>query len=217
MYITIEGPEATGKTTQVGLLAEKLKKAGKQVLVTKEPGSPHDKVCQSIRSLLLNPDHNISSTCALFLFLADRSQHMQTVKKALADGMVVISDRSSISSFVYHTAETRDIVKEEEDAVLCNLLDMAQQRNPDLCFICYANKDWSLDRLKSRAELDRIEKFSSDFHARTYSLFDNNNVMKICKMMRYAPQRIFSTPLASSNSIEQVSEFIYRKTVEAGV
>src|SRR5687767_11607250 len=135
MYITIEGADATGKSSQCKLLANVLEDEGHSVFLTKEPGSPHDSICSTIKQILLDPTNDLQSRAALFLFLADRSQHMSHVKLALQRGQIVISDRSSLSTFVYHIAELRDEVR-DEDQYLCNILDFAQQISPDLCFVC---------------------------------------------------------------------------------
>lgn len=214
MLVTIEGAEACGKTTQAKLLAQRLEKEGYKVLLTKEPGSPHDEICKSIRALLLNPNNKIASNAALFLFLADRAQHIELIKKALADNFIVISDRSSLSSFVYRTAEKRGTVVEQEDMKLCSVLDMAQQISPDLCFVCSADLSWSLNQLEDRHGLDRIEQSPISFHENTHRLFSPIECTRICKMLDCAPKTIMHVPDASSHPIDFIADGIYQRVSE---
>ena len=157
MYITFEGPEATGKSTQVKLVGDCLAKLGVDVLVTKEPGSPHDRVCQQIRTVLLSTDNDVGDLTALLLFLADRAQHIEkVVKPALAQGKVVISDRASLSTLVYHLSVRENMydISDEEMNTLAAMLNTAQQIRPDVCFIARSNIDWSSSQFQTRASID---------------------------------------------------------------
>lgn len=207
MYITIEGPEATGKSTQAKLLAEHLKKCGLQVFLTKEPGTPHDDLCVKIRALLLDPNYIVADRAALFLFLADRAQHIERVSKALAEGKIVISDRSSLSTYVYHIARERDHVL-EQDIALCHMLDFAQQISPDVCFVFNSSLDWSLEQMKKRETLDRIERFDRVFHERTHKLFSQERVVEICQMLTKAPKVIAYTPSPEDKSESEISAWV---------
>lgn len=100
-FITFEGVDGCGKTTQAKLLAEKLRGAGLPVLETREPGGTE--VGRSLRQVLLNPAHEeILPECELLLFLADRVQHLgELIVPALAKGQVVICDRFHDSTVAY--------------------------------------------------------------------------------------------------------------------
>lgn len=213
MYITIEGPEATGKSTQCKALAARLKEAGYEVFLTKEPGSPHDQVCKGIRELLLNPDNKIESKAGLLLFLADRAQHIEKVKNELSLGKVVISDRSSLSSFVYYVAEKRSEVL-DKDQFLCNMIDFAQQIRPDLCFICSSDLNWSLEKLSSRTHIDRIEKLSQGFHNNTHKLFSKEAIDQMCSMMIFSPKKVIHLPPASVSEKSDIASRIYKEVTD---
>jgi len=98
MFITFEGPEGAGKTTAVAAVVESLRAQGRDVLSTREPGS--GEVGKRLRELVLTTE--MDSTTELFLFLADRSNHVATeIRPALAAGRVVVCDRFSDSTIVY--------------------------------------------------------------------------------------------------------------------
>lgn len=104
LFITFEKTrEGLGGTTQATLLAENLKRAGFDVVLTREPGGTP--LGQQIRSLLLDPTNKLSKATELFLFLADRAQHYKEVlKPALKEGKIVICDRYFDSTLVYQGA-----------------------------------------------------------------------------------------------------------------
>jgi len=109
-FITFEGIDGTGKTTQLTKLAERLKEEGYDVLVTKEPGSPAEptKLGLELRQILFHTvtTHNMAPGVADLLFLADHVQHVnKLVEPALKEGKLVISDRYSDSQFAYAAAK----------------------------------------------------------------------------------------------------------------
>ncbi len=100
LFVTLEGTEGCGKTTQSKLLAKRLREAGHQVVATREPGGTPLTV--EIRRLLADPESKLDPRAELLLFLADRAQHVATViKPALASGAVVVCDRYSDSTLAY--------------------------------------------------------------------------------------------------------------------
>lgn len=215
MYITFEGPEACGKSTQAKLLAEHLESEGHSVFLTKEPGSPSDKVCQKIRGLLLDPENDISHKTAFFLFLADRAQHMIKVGEALDEKRIVISDRSSLSTLVYYLAgiEIPDIKPWLN--FLSPSLSLAQGLDrPDLCFACTADLDWCEKQLNERPGRDRIEQFDVGFHKRVHNLFaqycslNSSQNDEGDRLSDFKPRIVLATPSASSSSTEEIHDFI---------
>ena len=100
LFITFEGGEGTGKTTQIARLAERLRAAGREVVVTREPGGTP--LAEAIRALLLDPAQTPDGLVELLLLEAARHDHVErVVVPALARGTVVISDRFADSSTVY--------------------------------------------------------------------------------------------------------------------
>ncbi len=100
VLIAFEGIDGCGKSTQVGLLAAHLERRGISTLVTREPGGT--RVGQEIRRVLLNPDLPTVPLAELLLYLADRAQHVEEViLPALEEGMVVLTDRFSLSTLAY--------------------------------------------------------------------------------------------------------------------
>jgi dTMP kinase len=108
LFITYEGGEGCGKTTQIKLFKEYLESEGNEVVLTREPGGCP--LADKIRAMLLDPDHtNMSNKTEFFLFMAGRAQHVQEViAPALAAGKTVLCDRYYDSTAVYqvHTRHT---------------------------------------------------------------------------------------------------------------
>lgn len=206
MYLVFDGPDCVGKSTQVRLLKQRLEASGQKVVITKEPGSEWDPVCQQIRSLILDPNNKIERRAALFLFLADRAQHIEFVRKKLYFGYTVISDRSSISTWVYYMAEFKPELMDMEDWV-CNSIDRAQQIAPDLGFICNAPFEWRKEKLAKRLNMDRIEQFDDAFHIRVGELFADAENLR--GKMHLLPRELKLLPPTSSCSVEEMSELIW--------
>lgn len=104
MFITIEGIEGSGKTTQMSHMAGFLKEKGYRCVVTREPGGT--KIGEKIRRILLDQDHHMLDAMAeLLLYTADRAQHVsETIKPALDEGKVVLCDRFYDSTIAYQGA-----------------------------------------------------------------------------------------------------------------
>ena len=100
LFITFEGADGCGKTTQIKLLDEYLRNKGYKTLLTREPGSKG--LGQKIREILLNYDGDVSPNCESFLFLADRAQHIDCIiKPALQRGEIILCDRHTDSTVAY--------------------------------------------------------------------------------------------------------------------
>lgn len=101
MFITLEGIEGSGKTTQIDRLAEYLQDCGMKCVTTRQPGGTV--IGENIRSILLNPqNHALAPMTELLLYLADRAQHIhEMIKPALDDGTTVICDRYFDATVVY--------------------------------------------------------------------------------------------------------------------
>src|SRR5580658_2591804 len=100
VFITLEGVEGSGKTTQAAILGDALRKGGRRVTVTHEPGGT--RAGETIRAIFLDPAVSLDVAAELLLVLADRAQHVrEKLRPALASGEIVISDRYSDSTTAY--------------------------------------------------------------------------------------------------------------------
>src|SRR5688572_6054719 len=141
MFITFEGPEGAGKTTAIAKIAERLRERGEPVLITREPGS--GELGARIRELLLHGGAMPPET-ELFLFLADRANHVSTViLPALDSGKVVLCDRYADSTYVYQALVRgldKDFVKSANAFATGNLL-------PEQTFLLDVSPEVGLARL----------------------------------------------------------------------
>ena len=101
MFISLEGIEGSGKTSQINRLTAYFDKRGAPTLVTREPGGTA--IGQKVRAILLDPENkDLSYTAELLLYMADRAQHLdEMIKPALAQGKTVICDRYADATVVY--------------------------------------------------------------------------------------------------------------------
>ncbi|MET0151516.1 MAG: dTMP kinase [Candidatus Binatia bacterium] len=164
MFITIEGIEGGGKTTQVALLAAALERARIPVRVTREPGGTE--LGGEIRSLLLHSGTRLGRFAELFLILADRSEHVETVlRPALGAGETVLCDRFSDSTIAYQ-AYGREL---PVDAVRAVDAVARQGLLPDLTFVLDCPVATGLARTRQRrggVAADRFENEHPNFHER---------------------------------------------------
>ena len=100
LFITFEGVDGCGKSTQMDLLARYLKDNGHVVVLTREPGAKG--LGEKVREILLNYEGDVSDRCESFLFLADRAQNIDIiVNPAIRDGKIVLCDRHIDSTVAY--------------------------------------------------------------------------------------------------------------------
>ncbi|GAA4113234.1 dTMP kinase [Enteractinococcus coprophilus] len=103
LFVVFEGADGTGKSTQVVGVSTRLRTAGNDVVVTREPGGSI--VAEKLRELVLDPEHDITPTTEALIFAAARADHIdKTIAPALAAGQIVISDRFVGSSIAYQSA-----------------------------------------------------------------------------------------------------------------
>ena len=173
-FITLEGPDGSGKSTQAALLAEKLTEMGLSVLLTREPGGTP--VGRRLREILLNPDVQLSVMTEVLLMAADRAQHVQEViKPALENNMVVVCDRYIDSSLAYQgfglLGEISQVKAINETAIdgiwpdLTILLDVEPEAG--LRRHRQAESEAGRSQCSGRTNgLDRIEQRDLQFHQR---------------------------------------------------
>ena len=169
MFITLEGIEGSGKTTQIQAIAQWLRSTGRACLTTREPGGTP--IGEQIRSVLLHPDNDdLSPTAELLLYVADRVQHLETVvRPALADGKVVVCDRYFDATLVYQgyaRGVDRQMIRQLHQ-LACNGL------KPDLTLLLDLAPETGLARAWRRIDSDitheqesRFEKEALAFHQR---------------------------------------------------
>jgi len=165
VFISIDGIEGSGKSSQVRLLSKWMRENKIDHVSTKEPGAIISKECLQIRQLLLSPENNITPRAELWLFLADRSQHIdQVILPALNSGKWVVSDRYSDSTKVYQ-GFARGL---NSDIVNYMVNYASYELNPNLTFILDLPVEIGLDRAKkSNTEFfggDRVELEDLSFH-----------------------------------------------------
>ncbi|MFP4034216.1 MAG: dTMP kinase [Desulfovermiculus sp.] len=169
MFITFEGIEGSGKSTQAKRVLALLQKQVRKVLLSREPGGTA--IGRELRSLLLNSENNhLCARGELFLYLADRAQHVEEIiKPALESGIVVLVDRFTDSTLVYQgfgRGLDLDLVQGLNDLAVNGV-------RPDLTFVIDVPPEIGLHRARSRngesgtAQAEgRFEAESLDFHTR---------------------------------------------------
>ncbi len=158
LFITFEGVDGCGKTTQIELLAEYLSLQGKETLITREPGARG--LGEKLREILLNYPGEVSPNCESFLFLADRAQHIDCIiKPALEAGKIVLCDRHTDSTLAYQ-GYGRGI--ELEKINYLNEIAVSGLK-PDLTIVFDIDVETSQNRVgknKDRMEASGIEFFN---------------------------------------------------------
>lgn len=156
----MEGPDGSGKTTQINLLEQYLKEAGYECLITREPGGTV--IGEEVRELILNPEYKeMSPVTEMLLYAASRAQLVhEVIGPALEAGRIVISDRFVDSSIVYQGI-ARNLGISTVAAV--NAPGIGIYR-PDGIFFIDLSEAEGIRRKKNQKKLDRMEQESIDFH-----------------------------------------------------
>jgi len=203
LFITFEGIDGSGKSTQARKLASRLKKIGLPVILTLEPGGTS--IGFYIRKILLDPkNQNISSMTELFLYLADRAQHIrEVIEPALKKGLWVISDRFYDATIAYQ-GYGRGI-----DVSFINLLNqkICGDIKPDITFLLDCPAEIALKRtFKRKSEKDqlRFEQEELIFHKMVregYLSIANKNKKRIIR-------------IDAKRSMNKIEEEIFNKIKE---
>jgi len=178
-FITLEGIEGVGKTSNLRYIKEQLEASGHNCVVTREPGGTN--LGESLRGLLLShSDDNMSADTELLMMFAARAEHLnKVIKPALANGQTVLCDRFTEATYAYQGGGRQldvDKITELEEWVQGDL-------RPDLTVILDAPVEIGRSRAGKRSAPDRIEKEQDDFFQRVrdaYIELANHYPHRIC-------------------------------------
>lgn len=155
LFITFEGPDGGGKTTQLHKAAKALRKQGYDVVESREPGGTG--LAEQVRGIVLNAELPLTNTTQTLLFLAARSEHVDKVlRPAVAAGAIVLCDRFSDSTLVYQGLAAG--LKLEELGDLCQLNAVATDGfKPDMTLVLDGRPEELAKRRDARGVSDRFE------------------------------------------------------------
>ena len=157
IFVTFEGIDGCGKTTQINLLNDYLKSKNYETFLTLEPGGSD--IGKNLRQILLHHEGFVDDTCELLLYLADRSQHVETIiKKNIEEGKIVLCDRYTDSTVAYQGyARGQNI----ENIKLLNSI-ATKGLKPDITFLFDIDVELAQQRIGKNK--DRLESESLEFH-----------------------------------------------------
>ena len=196
-FITTEGTDGAGKSTQIAMLVEFLKNKGIECVVTREPGGT--KIGEKLREIVLDPENaEMTYVTEAMLYAASRAQHVEEkIIPALKEGKFVICDRFLDSSLVYQGyargLET-EMIEKINGYALCGI-------KPDITLFFDIRPEVGITRKKNMHDLDRIEREKADFHQRVYKGYKT--------LAEKYPERI------KSINAEKTVEEVHRQVVEA--
>lgn len=191
LFITFEGGDGCGKTTQIELLDKYLRGKGFNTLLTREPGARGLGI--KLREILLNYDGEVSPKCESFLFLADRAQHIDCIiKPALKEGKIILCDRHADSTVAYQGyGRGLDI---NQINSLNNIATGGLK--PDLTIVLDVDVETSMQRVGKNK--DRMESAGIEFFERVRQGF--------LDIARKEPNRV--KVISSSDTIEDIHKQI---------
>ena len=204
-FITFEGVDGSGKSTQLRMLASELLIKGFDVLTTCEPGGTP--LGRRLREAFLETEENVAPLAELLLFAADRAQHINfLVKPALEQGKIVISDRFADATFAYQGAG-----RGFSESTVNQVIELATGGlKPDLTLFFDLPIEKALSRTNSRSDTgeqkNRMDKETADFYTRVRAAY--------LEIAEREPQRFRtvnaedSTSEVQSRVMEIVSEFL---------
>ena len=200
IFITFEGIDGSGKSTQVKYLANRLMTLGREVVLTREPGGSTG--AEEIRSLVLEgAPERWSAETEILLFTAARRDHMEKlILPALEDGKIVICDRFADSTRMYQGLTRGDL-----RSTVDSLTDLMIKRQPDLTILIDMDPELGHRRAKARnTKEERFEDFGVDLQRRMRAGF--------LQLAKEFPDRI--RIVNGNQSVEDLSEEIYEVVQE---
>ena len=198
LFISFEGPEASGKSSQIKILSKYLKKNKIPHIVTREPGGT--KVGERLRKIILDKKENITPSEEILLLMSARLNHINNViLPSLKRGKIVISDRFADSTFVYQGYVNNFGLKKTLDLhknLLNNFL-------PTKTFLFILNSNEINRRLKLRKNKNKYDKINKDFH---------NKVIRGYKKISKNNKRFYT--IDATKSITSISEKIIEEIIK---
>ncbi|MGN0710892.1 MAG: dTMP kinase, partial [Anaerovoracaceae bacterium] len=192
LFITIEGPDGSGKSTQIKRIREFFETRGRETIITREPGGTV--ISEKIREIILDKNHTeMDYMTETLLYAASRAQHVaQVIKPSLEKGKIVICDRFVDSSIAYQ-GYGRGL---GESVEIINSYAVAGCM-PDITFLMKLSPAVGKGRI-STEEQDRLEKEALEFHERVFEGYLN--------LEKKFPERIVG--IDASKSIDEISRDI---------
>ena len=199
LFISFEGPEASGKSTQIKLLQKFLKKNNIPFVKTREPGGTT--LAEKLRKIILDKKKPISTTEEILLLMSSRLNHInRVINPALKEGKIVITDRFADSTFVYQgfvnnygLKKTMNLHKE----LLNNFL-------PSKTFLFLLPVSEINKRLKKRKITNKYDKIDTSFHTKVisgYKKLSKNNKRFVKINAELKVDKIYETVLKSINEL----------------
>ena len=198
LFVSFEGPEASGKSSQIKLLGKYLKKNKIPHIITREPGGT--KIGEKLRKIILDKKENITPSEEILLLMSARLNHINNViLPSLKKGKIVISDRFADSTFVYQGYVNNFGLKKTLDLhkkLLNNFL-------PTKTFLFILNSNEINRRLKLRKNKNKYDKINKDFH---------NKVIRGYKKISKNNKRFYT--IDATKSITSISEQIIKEIIK---
>lgn len=192
IFITMEGPDGSGKSTQIQAIKKFFEQRGEKIIITREPGGTP--ISEKIRELLLDrANSEMDPMAEALLYAAGRAQHVaEVIKPALEQGIHVICDRFVDSSIAY-----QGYGRELGDSVAVINAYAIRDCMPDITFLMKLNPEIGKSRIDSEKQ-DRIESEKIDFHNRVFKGYET--------LETEFPERIIS--IDATGNIDEISEQI---------